>query len=198
MKLANRSFPRRKREADIPLVGRTPLSRRFRTRKLAGVVAIAFALAVAVGAAAWHRFLFLGNVAVVDSGRLIRSAQPKGNLVPLLDRYHPETILNLRGGSWNDPWYAAEVLEAEKRGLAFYDLPLNAKRRPSRKELLLLLDVLDRSRADLGPLQVRRRSHRPGRRSLLPDPPQLASAQAEERLFDLARPHSLVRSRTPP
>ncbi|GAC1345200.1 MAG: hypothetical protein NVSMB14_08590 [Isosphaeraceae bacterium] len=145
MTIANRTILRQKRDADVSNVGPTLLSRCVRLRKSFRVVAIVCALAIALGAAVWHRFLFLGNVAVLDTGRLIRTAQPKENLAPLLDLYRPATVLNLRGGSWNDPWYRAEVLEVEKRGLAFYDLPLSASRRPSRKELLLLIDILDRS-----------------------------------------------------
>ena len=145
MTIANRSIIRRKWEADVPNVGANPLPRRVRVRKSFRVAAIVCALALALGTGLWHRFLFMGNVAAADSGRLIRTSQPKGNLVFLLDQYRPATVLNLRGGSWNDPWYRAEALEVEKRGLAFYDLPMSASRRPSRKELLLLIDILDRS-----------------------------------------------------
>lgn len=85
-----------------------------------------------------------GNVGVVDPGRVIRSAQPTSALDRLIQNHHLASILNLRGGSPRDSWYAAEVQTAQLRGLSFYDLPLSATKRPSRRELLLLIDVLDR------------------------------------------------------
>jgi protein tyrosine phosphatase (PTP) superfamily phosphohydrolase (DUF442 family) len=85
-----------------------------------------------------------GNVGVVAPGLVIRSAQPTTQLVRLIQDHRLQSILNLRGGSSKEPWYAAEVRTAEASGVSFFDLPLNATRRPTRRELLLLIDVLDR------------------------------------------------------
>ncbi len=85
-----------------------------------------------------------GNVGIVDPGLVIRSAQPTTQLTRLIQDHRLESILNLRGGSSKDPWYVAEVRTAEANGVDFFDLPLNATRRPTRRELLLLIDVLDR------------------------------------------------------
>jgi protein tyrosine phosphatase (PTP) superfamily phosphohydrolase (DUF442 family) len=103
------------------------------------------ALTVAVG----HRPLLRGNFGVVDPGRVYRSAQPRADLRRTAASHHLASILNLRGGSRADPWYAAEVDAARDLGIAFYDLPLGATRRPSRRELLLLLDLFDRCRYPL-------------------------------------------------
>lgn len=139
----------RKREAILPTTGEPRSSRRDRSRQALRIVSLVLVLSLLFSLAVWRRFLFFGNVDVIDSGNFIRAAQPKGNLIPLLDRYRPATVINLRGGSWNDPWYAAEAEEAEKRGIAFYDFPLSAVRRPSRKELLSLIGILDRSRSPI-------------------------------------------------
>jgi len=85
-----------------------------------------------------------GNVGIVDPGFVIRSAQPTTQLAQMIQQHHLESILNLRGGSSRDSWYSAEVRTAEASGVDFFDLPLSPIRRPSRRELLLLIDVLDR------------------------------------------------------
>jgi protein tyrosine phosphatase (PTP) superfamily phosphohydrolase (DUF442 family) len=84
------------------------------------------------------------NLGIVDPGKVIRAAQPTARLGQIIEEHHLASILNLRGGSFKDSWYAAEVRTAEAAGVAFYDLPLNATRRPTRRELLQLIDTLDR------------------------------------------------------
>jgi hypothetical protein len=85
-----------------------------------------------------------GNVGVVDPGRVIRSAQPTTGLDKLIKDHHLASILNLRGGSPRDAWYAREIQVAESCGVSFFDLPLSATQRPSRRELLLLIALFDR------------------------------------------------------
>ena len=109
-----------------------------------GVGASVFALAVTLFAWEFRRPLFEGNLGVVDPGRVFRSAQPTRQLDRWGNDFHLKSILNLRGGSPSDWWYAAEVENAQKNGLSFYDLPLSATRRPSRFELLRLIDILRR------------------------------------------------------
>ena len=90
----------------------------------------------------FRRPWFEGNLAVVDVGRVIRSAQPTTQLPRLIEEYNLKSILNLRGGNPADSWYVAELRTAQTRDLAFYDLPLSATRRPTRRELLYLIDIL--------------------------------------------------------
>jgi hypothetical protein len=52
--------------------------------------------------------------------------------------------LNLRGGSSKDWWYNDEVRTAQKRNVSFFDLPLSATKRPMRRDLLRLIDTLNR------------------------------------------------------
>ena len=91
----------------------------------------------------FRRPWFHGNLGIVDAGRVIRSAQPTTRLDEWIRVHQLRSILNLRGGGPADWWYDAEVKTAEVDHVAFYDLPLNATRRPSRRELLMLIDTLN-------------------------------------------------------
>jgi protein tyrosine phosphatase (PTP) superfamily phosphohydrolase (DUF442 family) len=92
----------------------------------------------------FRRPWFQGNLGVVDPGKVMRSAQPTSQLPTWVRDFQIKSILNLRGGSPADWWYDAEVRIAEESGLAYYDLPLSATRRPTRRELLVLIDILER------------------------------------------------------
>ena len=97
--------------------------------------------AILLGALAWL-VLPSENFGVVTPGSAYRSAQPGSNLNRLIARYKPATILNLRGGTGADSWYAAEVEATRREAITFYDLPLSATRRPTRRELRVLIDTL--------------------------------------------------------
>jgi protein tyrosine phosphatase (PTP) superfamily phosphohydrolase (DUF442 family) len=86
---------------------------------------------------------FFGNFGIVEPDRVYRSAQPEGELDRLITRFRLASVLNLRGGTQDDPWYAEEVRATREHAIEFYDLPMSATRRPQRRELILLLDVLD-------------------------------------------------------
>ena len=100
-------------------------------------------------AGVFHRFLFLDNLSIVEHGRVYRSAQLKGRLESTLKSSGIATVLNLRGGSRNDWWYAQEVDVTRRLGIDFYDMPMQADERPSRRELSAILDLLDRCRYPL-------------------------------------------------
>jgi protein tyrosine phosphatase (PTP) superfamily phosphohydrolase (DUF442 family) len=123
-----------------------PPSRRTRRRLiLVGVLGVA-----ALGALATFWIpLTRGNFGVVDRGVLYRSAQPGEGVDRMVRSLGLASILNLRGGSEDDPWYAGEVRAAQSQGVDFYDFPMNARRRPSRSELLTLLDLFARCRYPL-------------------------------------------------
>lgn len=82
------------------------------------------------------------NFGEIAPGRAYRSSQPTTRLPEMIRENHLASILNLRGGSPADSWYVDEVRNARAGGVAFYDLPLSAVRRPSRRELLFLIDAL--------------------------------------------------------
>ena len=98
----------------------------------------------------FHRPLFNGNFGVVDPGHVYRSARPKANLAWLLDGCHVASVLSLRdeaGG--NRCWYAGEARLTRERGVLLFEIPLSPRQRPSRGELLALLDLMDRCRYPL-------------------------------------------------
>jgi len=112
----------------------------------AGNAAAALVLAGSISLGwVFRRPWFEGNLGVVDRDRVIRSAQPTSQLARWIDLYHLRSVLNLRGGNKSDWWYESEVTTTEARGVTFYDLPLSATRRPTRRELLFLIDVLNRA-----------------------------------------------------
>jgi protein tyrosine phosphatase (PTP) superfamily phosphohydrolase (DUF442 family) len=121
--------------------GNTKLQFRAHPWKLAATVVLAGAVA-----ASWvfRRPWFEGNLGVVDPGLVMRSAQPTTQLSDWAKRYRLKSILNLRGGGPDDWWYGLEIKSSCENGVTYYDLPLNATRRPTRRELLQLIDLLDR------------------------------------------------------
>jgi hypothetical protein len=126
-----------------PLVASGRRSRRRRRLRRIALASAVVLLTLALSAAwIFRRPWFQGNLAVVDPGRVIRSAQPTSQLPEWIREYQLRSILNLRGGSAADWWYGAEVKAARDGGVSFYDLPLSATRRPSRRELLILIDTL--------------------------------------------------------
>ena len=121
-------------------------ARRIRRRKralfLSGVLLL-------LSAYTFRRPWFRGNFGVVEAGRVYRSSQPRGGLEGLIRNYKLKTILNLRGGSPAEAFYADELRLTRDLQVDFYDFPLSATRRPSRRELLLLLDLFQRCRYPL-------------------------------------------------
>jgi protein tyrosine phosphatase (PTP) superfamily phosphohydrolase (DUF442 family) len=122
---------------------RSRVRRRGRWR-VARVAAIVLLIGGSLSAFFWPRFD--GNFGELDPGLVYRSAQPGPGLVRLVRERELASILNLRGGSPSDSWYADEVRTARNEGVAFQDVPMSAGRRPTRDELRALLDFFDRCR----------------------------------------------------
>jgi protein tyrosine phosphatase (PTP) superfamily phosphohydrolase (DUF442 family) len=125
------------------------LARSRRRRRILRVALVATLAAASGFLGYFRRPLFEGNRGVVDQGLVIRSAQPTGDVARRIRDDGIVSILNLRGGGPADPWYAAEVEATQAAGVDFYDLPMSATRRPSRRELLTLLDLFGRCRYPL-------------------------------------------------
>jgi hypothetical protein len=115
--------------------------RRFHLGKSAAVLALVWAASLCW---VFRRPWFQGNLGVVDPGIVLRSAQPTSQLSTWVRDFQLGSILNLRGGSPADWWYDAEVRAARVGAVSYYDLPLSATRRPSRRELLRLIDFFGR------------------------------------------------------
>lgn len=124
---------------------RKPGRSRLRRRVALGVVLLLAALCCWT----FRGPIGFANFGVVEPGRVYRCAQPGEDLEQTARERGIRSILNLRGGSEDDEFYRTEVQVADRLNLDFYDLPLSATRRPSRGELLRLLDVLDRCRYPL-------------------------------------------------
>lgn len=114
---------------------------RGRRRRLGLIAATVAAIAIA-----FHRPLFLGNFAAVDPGRVYRSAQPGSGLAETIRKLGLRSVINLRGGSPYDAFYRHEVEVAERLGVEFYDLPLSATKRPTRREFMLAIAALETCR----------------------------------------------------
>jgi hypothetical protein len=117
-------------------------TKRSRPGSRPGLAALGLILLALAVCWAFRRPWFQGNLDEVDAGRVIRSAQPTTRLSEWIRNYRLRSILNLRGGSPADWWYLAETQQARSSGVAFFDLPMSAVRRPSRRELLALIDTL--------------------------------------------------------
>lgn len=134
----------RRSAAPPPAEESTPRSRAGRhIRRSARVFGIAVALVLGTLAVRPYVTLNLGEIA---PGRAYRSSTPGGWVGGLIEERKIASILNLRGGKGTDRWYIEEVRGARAAGVDFYDLPLSAVRRPTRRELLLLIDVLATAR----------------------------------------------------
>jgi hypothetical protein len=117
-----------------------------RSRRRRRQVVLGLLIVIGLGAVAiFRRPLFEGNFGVVDPGLVYRSAQPTADLPRLIRAYRLAAVLNLRGGSPSDSWYASEVRLTRENAVVFYDLPLNATQRPTRRDLIRLLDLFDRT-----------------------------------------------------
>jgi hypothetical protein len=121
---------------------RTHPGRLRRLRHIALASSLVFVIVVSSLCWTFRRPWFEGNLAVVDAGLVIRSAQPTSQLPTWIRDYQLRAILNLRGGSPADWWYDAEVKAAQAGNVSFFDFPISATRRPTRRELLVLIDTI--------------------------------------------------------
>ncbi len=118
-------------------------ARSSRRRRRLIVLAVLATLAAAY-LGYFSTYLFRNNFGVVDPGRLYRSAQPKDDLADRIRDHDLASVLNLRGGWTTDWWYANELEQTTANDVVWYDLPMPFDEQPSRRELLLLLDIFDR------------------------------------------------------
>ena len=105
-------------------------------------------LALVLAWPAWELgwLLFAGNVHVVIPGKLYRGAQPSpAALERLIHKHNIRTVLNVRGCCWPDVWYVNEAALCQRLGVNLEDVCFSAVHLPSRDELRVLLDVLDRA-----------------------------------------------------
>ncbi|OJX16578.1 MAG: hypothetical protein BGO82_00890 [Devosia sp. 67-54] len=100
-------------------------------------------------AGGWATFIqYTGNFHAVEPGSVYRSnTLGSAQLEKVLADEHIKTILNLRGGSESDAWYAAERQTAAAHGVKFVDVTLSAYEIPDKAlmgELISALETLPR------------------------------------------------------
>lgn len=121
----------------------SPSRSSFRRKLRRGLL---FVLALLIGGSLFQfeRFFFRNNFGEVEAGRVYRSAQPRDELARTIADYQIASVLNLRGGSRKNSWYANEVDTTRNLSVDFYDFPMQADEPPSRDQILQLLDFFDR------------------------------------------------------
>jgi hypothetical protein len=111
---------------------------------------------------------YLGNVHVVDEGRLYRSARLERNqLEQVIHRYGIKSILNVRGAASGESWYEGEISLSENLQPETFRLWNIGERlgddRTGRRDPE---DTARRPKTDFGPLRGRSRSSRTRLRTL--------------------------------
>ena len=122
-----------------------PTRKKKRLRRLGVLAGVLLVATLIIGSSP----LFQENFGVVDPGRVFRSAQPDAEFEQRVAQRGFQSVLNLRGGSPADSWYEHEARITKGAGVDFYDFPMSATRRPSRRELLVLIDLFQRCRYPL-------------------------------------------------
>ena len=89
------------------------------------------------------QFLFRDNLHTVQRGRIYRSSQMSGaRLLEVIDKYHIQTIVNLRGPCPEFAWYQDECRITHERNVSQEDIVLSAIRLPPPAEVRRLVQVL--------------------------------------------------------
>lgn len=137
------------RQTDPAVAARSSVSRIGLGRRILRIGIAVVLLGVATPVSLLLRPLVSSNLGIVDPGRVIRAAQPITQLPRLIKDHQLASILNLRGGTFKDAWYQSEVRTAKASGVAFFDFPMKATTRPTRSQLLTLIDFFDHCRYPL-------------------------------------------------
>ena len=131
------------------MTDRDQIERRSRRRTIRRRVFAVLASILLIAGVTFRNQLFFRNFGVVDPEKVFRSKQPTGWLEGLIRTHKLASILNLRGGSPADPFYADELRLTQNYGVDFYDFLISPTRRPTRRELLVLIDLFGRCRYPL-------------------------------------------------
>lgn len=84
------------------------------------------------------------NLHIVIPGQLYRGAQPSAqSLEEIIDRFHIQTVINVRGCCYPNEWFISEAAVCQKHGVQLEDVSFSAIHLPSRDELKQLVGVLD-------------------------------------------------------
>ena len=132
----------------VPHVERRFVRRRIWSQLRRGALAFAAVCVLALcGAGAWAGYLqATGNIHEVAPGLVYRSNQlGPVQMVALLHDEGIRTVINLRGGSRDDPWYREEADVVASVGARLIDIPLLDSLEPDAAQMTQLLDALGSS-----------------------------------------------------
>jgi len=84
------------------------------------------------------------NFYAVEHGQLYRSAQLSyRKLAHYIRKFQIKTIINLRGKNKSERWWQQEKICAQKLSVQLFDIPMSARRLPSKHEISQLLALYD-------------------------------------------------------
>lgn len=113
----------------------------WRVLLLGGVLGVLLAATVEAG-----RVVVGDNLHTVLPGRVYRCSQQSGPELEALIRAHGiRTVINLRGGNVESPWYVDEARATHGLGVCLEDVCFSASRLPSMTEVRRLVEVFDRT-----------------------------------------------------
>ncbi|HEY4202223.1 MAG TPA: dual specificity protein phosphatase family protein [Devosiaceae bacterium] len=111
--------------------------------RLATATSIALTIALASLGAFAAYLQFTGNVHAIEPQMAYRSnTLGSAQLQQVIEQNGIRTILNLRGGSMESPWYANEASIAKSHGVALVDVPMSDDRMPEPQTLSALIATL--------------------------------------------------------
>lgn len=84
------------------------------------------------------------NFYTVEQGKIYRSKQLDAKKFELyIKKYGIKTLVNLRGENPGKKWWEKEKKAASKNNVQFYNISMNAKKLPSKENVLKLLSIYD-------------------------------------------------------
>ncbi|WZO96008.1 tyrosine-protein phosphatase [Isosphaeraceae bacterium EP7] len=116
----------------------------FRVRVRRAALALFVAVSPPSGYFAYR--MFTGNLAVVEPGRIYRSAQMNaGQLTATIRDQGIRTVINLRGRNPSNSWYNQELDATLKARATHVDLPMASDQWLARSQIRTLVETLDTS-----------------------------------------------------
>jgi protein tyrosine phosphatase (PTP) superfamily phosphohydrolase (DUF442 family) len=91
----------------------------------------------------WGMIRYMGNVHVVEEGRLYRSAQlDKEQFEQVIEKYHIKSILNLRGDNPGETWYDDELAVSKASNVKHFDYGIGAGEVVTAKQINDILRIV--------------------------------------------------------
>jgi protein tyrosine/serine phosphatase len=115
-------------------------------RRAAQVLVLSVVLTAASIGSYFGLLQYSGNFHVVEKGRFYRSGQlDKTEFGRVIKKYKIKSVLNLRGGSSNRPWYYDELAISAALGVVHYDYGISARRIVTPQQIAAILEIVRRA-----------------------------------------------------